>query len=162
MAEFSIAFASPGFVDYPRTFRETVAYVAANARVDRPDVDELYIKARTIPDAEYNDRIWVHAPQTGDYPVNNLVTPALRRYVSGVWYEFGPFERGDIILVPVANPVLFPWASSDDVLDLSEFGEDTFTVPGLPSAPTGFKYKYYVGARISTPPLPPAPVITLP
>jgi hypothetical protein len=162
MPEFSVTFNSPGFLDYPRTFRETVSYVAFNAKVDRPNVNELYIKDRTIPGSEYQNRIWAHTPQTGDYPTNNLTTPALRRYASGVWYEFGHIQRGDVVLVANAAAVFFPWASSGDVLNLSEFGEGTFTVPSLPSAPTGFKYKYYVGARISEPPVPPAPVITLP
>jgi Putative Ig domain len=87
-------------------------------------------------------------------PSNILNTPALRRYNSTSWLEFSNLQRGDIILVPEENEIIFPWGKSGEVYDLRVWGEPNFLVPDLPTPPTGFKYKYYIGARISQPLLP--------
>ena len=87
-------------------------------------------------------------------PTTDFATPALRRYFSGQWSEFSTLNRGDIIITSDDEDVTFPWGESGKVYDLSPWGEANFTVPTLPTPPTGFKYKYYIGARISQPPLP--------
>jgi hypothetical protein len=89
---------------------------------------------------------------TGGLPTNISYTKALRSLRgSGTWREFSPIFRGDIVLVPSGTQILFPWGESDKLYDMSPWGEPAFTVPTLPSPPSGFKYKYYIGARISTP-----------
>jgi len=91
-------------------------------------------------------------------PTTDFATPALRRYFSGTWFEFSTLNRGDIIITSDDEDVTFPWGESGKVYDLSPWGEANFTVPTLPTPPTGFKYKYYIGAQISQPS---PPVITL-
>lgn len=90
-------------------------------------------------------------------PTTDFATPALRRYSSGAWLEFSTLNRGDIIITSDDEDVTFPWGESGKVYDLSPWGEANFTVPTLPTPPTGFKYKYYIGAQISQPT---PPVIT--
>jgi hypothetical protein len=90
-------------------------------------------------------------------PTNYFNTPALRRFSAAAWNEFSSLTRGDIIVAPEEENILFPWGESDKVYDLSPWGESNFTVPTLPTPPTGFKYKYYIGAQISQPT---PPVIT--
>jgi len=83
---------------------------------------------------------------------------ALRKNLLDVWWAFENITRGDIIIVPDDQEILFPWGESGKVYDMSPWGEPNFLVPTLPTPPTGFKYKYYIGAQISQP-VP--PVITL-
>ena len=90
-------------------------------------------------------------------PTNYYNTPALRRFTSETWYGFENVQRGDIILAPEEQTVLFPWGESGKAYDLSQFGQPIFQVPTLPTPPAGFVYKYYIGARISQPT---PPVIT--
>jgi len=87
-------------------------------------------------------------------PTTNFATPALRRYSSGAWFEFSTLNRGDIIITSDDEDVTFPWGESGKVYDLSPWGEANFTVPVLPTPPVGFKYKYYIGARMLQPDLP--------
>jgi hypothetical protein len=88
----------------------------------------------------------------------NYSTPALRKTVLDVWWAFESVQRGDIIVIPEENEIVFPWGESGEIYDMSPWGEPNFAVPTLPTPPIGFKYKYYIGARISQPNL---PVITL-
>jgi len=151
MSEYSVYFNPPGFDDYPRTVQDTVDHVALNAHVERTDVDNIYVTGSTIPSVEDNDKIWIQTPSA------NLLTPALRSYVSGTWYEFSTLNRGDIIIAPDDSVVTFPWGESGLTYDMSPFGKSNFTVPVLPTPPAGFIYKYYIGAQISQPT---PPVIT--
>ena len=94
----------------------------------------------------------------GSTPTSNLNTPALRRYNNGQWLEFSSIRRGDIIIAPEDQAIIFPWGESGRIYNLEQWGESSnFTVPTLPTPPTGFKYKYYIGALMAqTPP----PIIT--
>jgi len=84
-------------------------------------------------------------------PTLDLNTPALRRFdLSGKWSEFSLFERGDIIVVPENETIKFPWGESGKLYDLTPWGEPNFLVPTLPTPPVGFKYKYYIGLKITT------------
>jgi len=148
MSEYSVYFNPPGFDDYPRTVQDTVDHVALNAHVERTDVNDIYVRGSTIPSVEDNNKIWIQSPSA------NLSIPALRRYVNTIWYEFSTINRGDIIIVSSENTITFPWGASGVTYDLSAFGQESFTVPTLPTPPTGFKYKYYIGAQISQPNLP--------
>jgi hypothetical protein len=89
-------------------------------------------------------------------PTNLYNTQSLRQYNEefAAWYEFSTSIRGDIILVPNSFDVKFPWGESEKTYDLTPWGEAYFTVPTLPTPPSGFKYKYYIGARVNAP-LPP-------
>ena len=87
----------------------------------------------------------------------NNSTPALRKTVVNVWWAFENVQRGDIITVSDDQEILFPWGESGEIYDMSPWGEPNFSVPTLPTPPIGFKYKYYIGARISQPT---PPVIT--
>lgn len=93
-------------------------------------------------------------------PTNVYNTQSLRQYNEqfAAWYEFSTSIRGDILLVPNSFEVKFPWGESGKTYDLTPWGEAYFTVPTLPTPPSGFKYKYYIGARVQAP-LP--PLITL-
>jgi len=89
---------------------------------------------------------------TAGIPTSSSATQALRKNVaSSGWFEFSTISRGDIILVPIGVQILFPWGESGKTYDMSIWGEPNFSVPSLPSPPSGFKYKYYIGARVSTP-----------
>ena len=157
MSEYSVYFNPPGFDDYPRTVQDTVDHVALNAHVERTDVDDIYVRGTTIPNFENDDKIWIQTPSA------NLLTPALRSYVSGTWYEFSTLNRGDIIIVPDDSVVTFPWGESGLTYDMSPFGKSNFTVPVLPTPPVGFIYKYYIGAQIAQPePSPITPVPNVP
>jgi len=90
-------------------------------------------------------------------PTDYFNTPALRRFAGSAWYGFENVQRGDIILAPEENTVLFPWGESGKAYNLSQFGQPIFQVPTLPTPPAGFVYKYYIGAQISQPT---PPVIT--
>jgi hypothetical protein len=82
---------------------------------------------------------------------------ALRKLATE-WREFSTTVRGDILLVPQSVEIKFPWGESGVTYDMSPWGEANVSVPVLPNPPSGFKYKYYIGARV----LPPAhPVIEL-
>jgi hypothetical protein len=89
-------------------------------------------------------------------PTTTYNTQSLRNYNQQLnsWYEFSTSIRGDIILVPDTFETKFPWGESEKTYDLTPWGETYFTVPTLPTPPSGFKYKYYIGARIQNP-LPP-------
>ena len=91
-------------------------------------------------------------------PTSYYNLPTLRKQSAGSWNEISTLKRGDIIVVPEEQNILFPWGESGKVYDMSPWGEPNFLVPTLPTPPTGFKYKYYIGAQISQ--LVP-PVITL-
>lgn len=78
-------------------------------------------------------------------------TKALRKFSSGGWVEFLSLKRGDIVLTPASNSVLFPWGEPGKTYNLSPWGEPDFTVPSVGSAPSGYKYKYYIGAKVSQP-----------
>lgn len=80
--------------------------------------------------------------------------PSFRKNHQSVWKDFSSFKRGDIILVSSSEAIVFPWGESNVLYDLSYWGEGTFQVPALPTPPTNFKYKYYIGSNISqqTPP----------
>ena len=88
-------------------------------------------------------------------PTTTSATRALRS-IEGAdgWREFSTTVRGDIILVPEGIQVQFPWGESGRTYDMSPWGETNFSVPVLPNPPSGFKYKYYIGARVQAP-LPP-------
>ena len=89
-------------------------------------------------------------------PTTTSATRALRSIEgSDGWREFSTTVRGDIILVPEGVQVQFPWGESGRTYDMSPWGEPNFSVPALPTPPSGFKYKYYIGARVQAP-LPPA------
>lgn len=143
MSEFSILFTPPAFVDYPRTVQDTVSYAAVNASVDGLNIDDIYSFGSNIP--TNTTLIWVHLPS------NLIIPPSLRRYVSGEWLEFPSVDRGDIIIAPDSEAVVFPWGESGETYDMSQWGEPNFTVPVLPAAPAGFQYKYYIGARVKAP-----------
>jgi len=87
-------------------------------------------------------------------PTDYFNTPALRSFTANTWYGFENVQRGDIILAPEDTTILFPWGESNKAYDLSQWDEPIFQVPVLPTPPAGFVYKYYIGARISQPPLP--------
>lgn len=88
-------------------------------------------------------------------PTTTSATRALRNLQgSDSWREFSTTVRGDIILVPEGVQVQFPWGESGRTYDMSPWGETNFSVPALPTPPSGFKYKYYIGARVQQP-LPP-------
>jgi hypothetical protein len=145
MSEYSVYFDPPGFDPYPRIVKDAVDYVALNAHIERTDVDNIYVKGNSLPNNQYNDRLWIQTPYV------NLPVASVRKYISGAWKEFSVLERGDIILVPEENDIIFPWGESGQTYNLAEWGEASFTVPTLPTPPLGFKYKYYIGAAISTP-----------
>jgi hypothetical protein len=88
-------------------------------------------------------------------PTTTSATRALRS-IEGAdgWREFSATVRGDILLVPEGIQVQFPWGESGRTYDMSPWGEPNFSVPTLPTPPSGFKYKYYIGARVQAP-LPP-------
>jgi hypothetical protein len=89
---------------------------------------------------------------TAGIPTTSSATQALRGNVaSSGWLEFSTISRGDIILVPIGVQILFPWGESGKTYDMTIWGEPNFSVPTLPTPPSGFKYKYYIGARVSTP-----------
>jgi hypothetical protein len=83
-------------------------------------------------------------------PTDYYNLPALRRAIGASWLEFAALERGDLLLAPSDQEVLFPWGESNKSYDLSLWGEPLFQVPVLPTPPSGFKYKYYIGARVSS------------
>jgi len=86
----------------------------------------------------------------------NFNTPALRLYKDADWNEFSALKRGDIIVVPNEQAVVFPWGVPGFSYDLSPWGEGIFTVPTITNnLSPGFKYKYYIGATMGTP-LPPS------
>jgi len=84
-----------------------------------------------------------------DLPTDYFNLPSLRGFANTSWYEFSTVLRGDIILVPEEQIVLFPWGESNKSYDMSPWGQPTFTVPVLPTPPLGFKYKYYIGLIVS-------------
>jgi hypothetical protein len=84
-----------------------------------------------------------------DLPTDYFNSRSLRGFANTSWYEFSTVLRGDIILVPEEQIVLFPWGESDKSYDMSPWGQPTFTVPILPTPPLGFKYKYYIGLIVS-------------
>ena len=88
---------------------------------------------------------------TSGLPTNTSYTRALRSLGNSSWCEYSTINRGDIILVPGGVEVLFPWGESGKTYDMSIWGEPNFSVPTLPTPPSGFKYKYYIGAKVSTP-----------
>jgi len=147
MSEFSISFNPPAFADYPRTVQGTVNYAAENATVSGLSANSIYAFGPDIPNNA--SLIWVHLPP------NLIIPPTLRRFVSGEWLEFPSVDRGDIIIAPDSEAVVFPWGESGETYDMSQWGEPNFTVPVLPAAPAGFNYKYYIGARVKpvTPPV---------
>lgn len=83
-------------------------------------------------------------------PTNYYNLPTLRKQSAGSWNEFSDFQRGDILVIPQDQIILFPWGESGKSYDMSIWGESDFTVPVLPTPPSGFKYKYYIGARVSS------------
>ena len=88
---------------------------------------------------------------TSGLPTNTSYTRALRSLGNSSWCEYSTINRGDIILAPGGVEVLFPWGESGKTYDMSIWGEPNFSVPTLPTPPSGFKYKYYIGAKVSTP-----------
>ena len=143
MSEFSTSFNTAGFNDYPRSIQGTIDYVAVNANVANANVNDVYSIGPNIP--VNPNLIWVHLPP------NLIIPPSLRRNVSGEWLEFSSINRGDIIIAPDSEVIVFPWGESGETYDLSVWGEPNFTVPVLPSPPAGFQYKYYIGARVGAP-----------
>jgi len=88
-------------------------------------------------------------------PTTTSATRALRSIEgSNSWREFSTTVRGDILLVPEGVQVQFPWGESGRTYDMSPWGEANVSVPVLPNPPSGFKYKYYIGAQVQQP-LPP-------
>ena len=85
---------------------------------------------------------------TSGLPTNNSSTQALRSLSNLSWQEYSTVTRGDIILISEGVEVLFPWGESDKTYDMSPWGEANVSVPTLPTPPAGFKYKYYIGARV--------------
>ena len=82
-------------------------------------------------------------------PTTTSATRALRSLQgSDSWREFSTTVRGDIILVPAGVPIQFPWGESGRTYDMSAWGEANVSVPVLPNPPSGFKYKYYIGAQV--------------
>lgn len=77
--------------------------------------------------------------------------PALRKYAdsTNAWQEISTLKRGDIILAPDDLDIVFPWGESNKVYDMTPWGEPFFLVPTLPTPPSGFKYKYYIGVAVT-------------
>lgn len=87
-------------------------------------------------------------------PAIEITRPNLRKYSQSYWKEFSTLKRGDIVLVPNSQQVKFPWGESNVTYDMSYWGEPNVSVPVLPSPPSGFKYKYYIGKNIGESSLP--------
>lgn len=87
-------------------------------------------------------------------PAIEITRPSLRKYSQSYWKEFSTLKRGDIVLVPNSQQVKFPWGESNVTYDMSYWGEPNVSVPTLPSPPSGFKYKYYIGKNIGESSLP--------
>jgi hypothetical protein len=139
----SQVFTFGGPVDQPGN----AAYLHYNGRID-----EVGVWSRALTGAEIASLFNAGVGRTFPFSVP-LAT----------WFEFSTLNRGDIIVVPSENTIDFPWGASGVTYDLFEFGQPSFTVPTLPTPPTGFKYKYYIGAQISQPTPPPiTPVPNVP
>jgi hypothetical protein len=146
MAEFNLnSTAVPATPSYPDTTQGLIDFLATYLYFDDNINFKSYVRgiSNPVPASLNSDKIW--------FQETNLGGPrAIYRFNSPSWKEFVDFNPGDLILTPVTSTVASPWGNPGQtylVITYDATGSSTTSVVAgsAPPAPSGFKYKVYVG-----------------
>lgn len=142
MAEYPITVASvSSSACYPSTVQSLLNSLAEYITVNIDEVKQTYIVSATAPDSENQDKPWFQTYSGTGYGLPKVV----RLYSNGQWKEFAQLKQGDLALVGENNAVNAPWGESGFTYGFGDTGIPTYAPSAPPSAPTGYKYKVYVG-----------------
>jgi hypothetical protein len=137
MAEIKITSGSvPAGTPYPGTFGEFLNVLSSYLSVQYPDELRYAVVSSSTPTGSDQNKLWFKInPDTGLPSTINI-------FVNGAWLEFTQFNFGDMVLVDSTANILSPWGEGSSTYTVA--GQQLLT-PQTPSAPSGYKYKVYVG-----------------
>ena len=146
MAQYSLTPATvPSTVGYPGNLQDLLELIKNYITI----TDDLQYKTFIISDSqpspttENQDKIWFELTPSGK-------PKAIRIYNNGNWLEFTPFNQGDMVLIADTVTPESPWGEPNTTYQVNVYSGTTLTqisflTPAAPSAPSGYKYKVYVG-----------------
>jgi hypothetical protein len=140
MAEIKIAAGLvPDQTPYPGNFRDFLKELSSYLTVQYPDELRYAIVSSATPTGADQSKLWYKLnPQTGAPDIVSI-------FINGSWVEFTPFNFGDMVLVDSTSNIVVPWGQGSTTYTVA--GQQLLTPP-TPSAPSGYKYKVYVGNYI--------------
>ena len=146
MAQYTLTPATvPPTIGYPGNLQDLLELIKNYITV----TDDLQYKTFIIsdsqpsPTSENQDKIWFELTPSGK-------PKAIRIYNNGNWLEFTPFNQGDMVLIADTVTPESPWGEPNTTYQVNVYSGTTLTqisflTPAAPSAPSGYKYKVYVG-----------------
>jgi len=146
MAQYTL---TPGTVPantgYPGTIQDLLTLIQNYVTVTDDLQYKTFIVGNTqpAPTSGNQNKIWFELSAGGE-------PKSIRVYNNGNWLEFVPFKQGDMVLIPDTVTPQSPWGEPNTTYQINVYSgtvltQISFLTPAAPTAPTGYKYKVYVG-----------------